>query len=353
MFACGGGDDGGGGGGSSGGGGGPSSQYAYVANFDSGNVSIFGADNNGVLTTKGIVPAGNHPHIITVDPQGRFVYVANRDSNFLSGYVIDRATGGLTPVPPATLTVGNEVQASAFDSIGRFLYVVVGMGPSTIRSFAVNSDGTLAAVGSALSAGTHAHNLTVDPSNKFVYVAAEASNEILAYAIQPNGSLASVGSVPGSGAGPNAVTVVSSFAYVANRGGLVQNFNVNQSTGALTPNATQPTVSAGTLTHAITSDNPNSNFMYAANINSNDVSAYRINKTTGVLAPVTGSPFVTGSSPEGLTTSRDGFLYTANFGANNITRFVINQTTGELTQRQEFANAAGAAAPIGIAVTNF
>ncbi len=353
---CGGGDDNGGGGGGGSSGGGAASQFAYVANWDSNNVSMFGVDANGALSPIGIVPAGSHPHVIAVDPRGRFVYVANHDSDFLSGYTIDRNTGALTPIVSPSLIVGANTHAPAFDSQGRFMYVIHGPTsgtPADIHSYTVNNDGTLTQIGTPLPAGVHAHNLTVDPTDKFVYVAGETSNETLAYAIQPNGGLASIGTVFGSGGGPDAVAVVSTFAYVANRGGLVQNFNINPTTGALTPNATQPTVSAGTLTHAITSDNPNSNFIYAANISSNDVSAYSINKANGVLTPLAGSPFATGASPEGIAPARGGFLYTANFGANNITRFVINQTTGELTQRQEFANATGGAAPIGIAVTNF
>jgi len=354
LFACGGGDDnGGGGGGGSSGGGATSNQFAYVANFDSNNVSIFGADANGALTSKGTVPAGSHPHMVTVDPQGRFVYVSNQDSDFLSGYRIDRSTGALTAVP-GTLTVGPQTNAATFDSQGRFLYVINGLAASSIRAFTVNGDGTLTAVGTALPAGSRAHNVTVDPTNKFVFVASEDSNDTHWYTIQPDGSLAAGGSIAGSGGGADAVAAVSTFAYVANRGGLVQNFSVNQSTGALTPVASQPTISSGTTTHAITSDTPNHNFVYALNINSSNVNAYRVDKTTGALTAVTGQPFPTiGTNPEGIASSKDGFLYTANFATNNITRFLINNSTGELTQGQTFQNPAGATGPISIAVTGF
>lgn len=357
IVGCGGGDDNGGGSGGGSSGGGASTQFAYVANFDSNNVSIFGIDANGALSSKGVVAAGVRPHMITVDPKGRFVYVANHDSNFLSGYVINKTTGDLTPVSSPTLTVGDNVHASAFDSQGRFLYVINGVdpAPSAIHAFTVNNDGTLTVIGTPLPAGVHAHNLTVDPTDKFVFVAAEVSNETIAYAIQPNGSLVQAASVQGSGGGVDAVAAVASFAYSANRGGLVQNFSVNQSTGALTPVAAQPTISSGTTTHAVATDLPNRNFLYAANINSSDISAYRIDKTSGTLAAITpGSPFgALGTEPEGLAASSGGFLYSANHGSNNITRFVINPNTGELTQGQVFPNATDATGPIAIAVTNF
>jgi 6-phosphogluconolactonase len=41
-------------------------------------------------------PAGDEPVSITVDPTGKFVYVANYGSNNVSAYTINPATGALT-----------------------------------------------------------------------------------------------------------------------------------------------------------------------------------------------------------------------------------------------------------------
>lgn len=42
------------------------------------------------------LPAGIGSISVAVDPTGRFAYVANRNSNNISGYTIDSITGGLT-----------------------------------------------------------------------------------------------------------------------------------------------------------------------------------------------------------------------------------------------------------------
>src|SRR5262245_34448436 len=51
-------------------------------------------------------------------------------------------------------------------------------------------------------------------------------------------------------------------------------------------------------------------FVYTANLESNDISAFKLNIFTGALTPVPGSPFTTGWEPRRLTLDRNGrFLY--------------------------------------------
>lgn len=77
------------------------------------------------------------------------------------------------------------------------------------------------------------------------------------------------------------------------------------------------------------------NFVYASNAVSNDVSVFKINKQTGVLTLVEGSPFAIDGTSDGaiaLGVTPDGrFLMAANFGSNNITVFRIAKN-GRLTQ---------------------
>ena len=45
---------------------------------------------------------------------------------------------------------------------------------------------------------------------------------------------------------------------------------------------------------------PSGQFAYVANDNSNDVSAYAVDATTGVLTPVGNSPFGAGNEPRSI-----------------------------------------------------
>ena len=91
----------------------PSGKFVYVANFSpdypdgAGAVTAYAINaTTGALTsTGGAVAAGLDPSSVSVDPSGRFVYVANQRSNDVSGYAIDANTGALTNI--GTLAVGS------------------------------------------------------------------------------------------------------------------------------------------------------------------------------------------------------------------------------------------------------
>jgi 6-phosphogluconolactonase (cycloisomerase 2 family) len=115
--------------------------------------------------------------------------------------------------------------------------------------------GTLAALsGSPLSTGSSPESLAIDPAGRFLYAAnVTGANEVTSFSITPsNGMLTAVSSV-GSGTFPLNIVV-----------------------------------------------DPAGQFAYAANQNSNNVSVYSINATTGALTQVPGSPFAAGVNPRGV-----------------------------------------------------
>jgi YVTN family beta-propeller protein len=92
----------------------PSGKFVYVANFSpdypdgAGAVTAYAINaTTGALTsTGGAVAAGLDPSSVSVDPSGKFVYVANQRSNDVSGYAIDANTGALSNI--GTLAVGSS-----------------------------------------------------------------------------------------------------------------------------------------------------------------------------------------------------------------------------------------------------
>ena len=192
VAACGGGVGGGGSGSDTGQ---PSSRvarFAYVANFNAKDVSAYTISAaTGALTR---IPcefgggdcigtdfaAGTGPVSVTVNPLGKFAYVANQTSNDVSAYTINAVTGALTRIP-----------------------CVVGVGVSC------NFNGDFLA-------GTVPASVTVDPSGKFAYVANFNSKDVSAYTINAaTGALTQIpcaefagciGSNFQAGTGPRAVT---------------------------------------------------------------------------------------------------------------------------------------------------
>ncbi len=93
-----------------------------------------------------------------------------------------------------------------------------------------------------------------------------------------------------------------------------------------------------------------SNFLYAGNSGSNNVSAFSIDPVTGVLTSVPGSPFATGGVDDGngmslTTTPDDRFLIVANGSSMTISVFSI-AANGALTPVAGSPFASGAAGPL-------
>jgi 6-phosphogluconolactonase len=84
-----------------------------------------------------------------------------------------------------------------------------------------------------------------------------------------------------------------------------------------------------------------SQFLYQTNTFSDNVSAYKMNASTGALTPVPGSPFATGHGPQAISADPTGsFLYVLNDGfigasgndIGSISAYTINAASGALTE---------------------
>ncbi len=302
----------------------PSGRFIYVVNYcdtddcvpGTGNVSAY-TINSATGALRAVVgspyEAGNQPDSITVEPSGRFVYVANY-GGAVSAYAINSSTGALRAIAGSPFAAGSFPNSVTVDPSGRFAYVA-NSGDNTVSAYAINSStGALRAVaGSPFAAGGGPYSVTVDPSGRFAYVAnqCDASNDcsagtVSAYIINSSsGALHAVtGSPFAAGARPQSVTVHPSgrFAYVANGcidlsncKGTVSAFALDNSTGALHAIAGSP-FAAGFYPNSVTVD-PSGRFAYAPNYWDDTVSVYSINGSTGVLHAVAGSPYPTGNFP--------------------------------------------------------
>ncbi len=165
-----------------------------------------------------------------------------------------------------------------------------------------------------------------------------------------------------AGANPSVITFNSStggeFAYVTNAGSNnVSAYTINLTTGALTAIAGSPFAgrcqsSWSVITFNLTSSG---NFAYVANQNSNNVSAYSVDATTGALTAIAGSPFAAGANPSvvNIRSSATGFFaYVANQNSNNVSAYSVDATTGALLYGHRWRSPFAVTAPIpsGIAV---
>src|SRR5262245_5502439 len=89
--------------------------------------------------------------------------------------------------------------------------------------------------------------------------------------------------------------------------------------GGGTPGQTQPPPAA---TH----------FAYVSNADSNTITAYSVDSATGLLKPISGSPFAGLNGPLGLALSPNSdLLAVGNFNVGGISVFKVNKATGALS----------------------
>src|SRR5579863_5098338 len=165
----------------------PSGKYVFALNGLGMSISTYNVDPiGGGLTdastlTPPIGPVSNMgatvpvvPYQGTLDPTGRFLYVADANDNEVTAFSVNTANGGLTQIG-AAVTVGTTPTMVLTDRTGSFLYVI-NNGDSTVSGFSINpATGALTALTTVpafpVNTGTSPFIGTIDPSNKYLYVA--------------------------------------------------------------------------------------------------------------------------------------------------------------------------------------
>ena len=271
---------------------------------------------------------------------GPLCTLANNTNCYLAAGGAEIGTADVNPsLYPSTLNGLNL--ASAVMTSGSVTLVGTSngsQGTGNVSGYVVDSTtGALSPVaGSPFAAGTLPSSIAVDPSNKFIYVANQGSNNVSAYTLDSTtGALTAVSGSPfTAGASPHSVVVDPSgkFAYVVNEcqtsapqcygNGSVSAYAINRNTGALTSVPGSP-FAAGAYAFSAAID-PSGKFAYVENacstnvnsgcIGNGNVSAYTINSITGGLTPVPGSPFAAGVTPDWVAVDPSGkFAYVADY----------------------------------------
>jgi DNA-binding beta-propeller fold protein YncE len=325
-------------------------EFAYLANDDSTILTYLIDLFNGGFTHKGTAIAGTLPTSIAVDPLGQFAYVANAYDGTIDGtistYTIDSSSGVLNPTCgssplPLCPSTGKSPTAVTVDPSGKFVYVA-NMGDSTISAYSIGSTGALTAIGNpnTIGTGTLPTSIAVDPLGQFAYVANMGNSTISAYSIGSTGALTAIGNpnTIGTGTLPTSIAVdpLGQFAYVANEGSnSISIYTIDPTYGTLAASAT-PTVTVGNNpTSVVTVLVGSSEFAYVTNMGNSTISAYSIG-STGALTAIGGSPFTaypTGTSayPTSITIDPSRkFAYVINAGDGSIWAYPINQSIGAL-----------------------
>lgn len=320
--------------------------FAFVSNSGAGTVSAFAVSTNGSLSAVAGAPftAGAGAEFMAFDSVHKFLFVNNQNANSISAFSVNTSTGMLTPVMGSPVATGNRPTGVAVDPMGKFVFVG-NQNDSSISVFSINaSNGALSPIaGSPFTGIASPFGVAVSPSGAFLFVNnftdgnGTGANAVSTFQIAANGALTLVGSAnstsnPSGISAPIGLVTDGRFVFVADHmAEAVVPFNVNASSGALSPASSlpAPAASCGTSCHhnplRLTIDSMD-RFIYWTNVQAGTVASFSINNN-GSLSAV--SEVATGQHPFGLALDPGGsFLFVANKMDNSISAFTVNSTTG-------------------------
>lgn len=289
----------------------PSGRFLYV--IVEGGINAYSVGSGGSLSLlsgspsappKGAIMMSPFPNSLTVNPQGTALYALYNSEDatsesFLSlvEFQLDSATGALTAVPNV-MAWGTDSGAPTFDPSGQFMYDLAGITTvtgSAIEGFSINSSsGTIQPIVNspfAVSSVNQNSQVAIDPTGHFLYAPLTTKNAIAG-------------------------------------------FTRDLATGELTQMAGSPFVTDSSqsfwgISFCI---HPSGKFLYAFTEGDGMVSAFTIDSGSGVLSPVTGSPYPAQLPPAGGMIAVDpsgAYLYESTY-TNEFVIYDVNQTTGTL-----------------------
>ena len=276
----------------------PSKKFLYAINSDSNSISIFSVASDGSLNLAA-QPTPTHPgpNAALLDPTGAYLLVTNNIEGDISVYSIDSSSGALSEVAGSPFPANNDPTQMVFKRDGQFLYVTnpnIGM----VSAFAFSSGVLTPVQGSPVFSGAGAISAAVDTSDRFLYVTNPSANNLPPYN-------ETIGNISG--------------------------FNIDQTTGALTPMLGSPFAPLnGTVGPTTVLADPSGKFVYAiAPGSSYSIWCFTINAENGQLVSATGSPFSLAAGGLFALFDQVGhYFYIGSQTANGIEGYTYNPSTG-------------------------
>jgi 6-phosphogluconolactonase len=329
-----------------------------VSNFSiGGTVSGIDAGQSAILHDNG----GDD---LTVSANGAFAFVTTIASGGAYAVTVTAPAGKTCTVTGGSGTVSATVTNVAVACVwNATFFFVANSGADSISEFSIDAiSGALLSVGPpvAVDRGPTAIGSTIDAryfANRYLYVSNSRSNDVSAFAVDAvSGALTAVSGSPfAAGTSPGAIAVFATTAcssrggapchtlehlYVANSGSdTVSAYQIDKSTGVLTPLATYSTgtgPSAMAVGGYVGPSAPFTPFLYIANTGgSHDISAFLVDGLSGSLNPVAGSPFASNGNVSSLA-----------FGLGDVFQYPPGTSGGAAKGLLYAANASGSTASI-------
>lgn len=310
--------------------------------------------SEGTMKELQTVNEGSSPGFLALSPDKKFLYsiygkgTLDDGNGALMSFALDPFTGFLKKLNEQS--VGGKGPAHvSIDPLGRFAYVA-NYGDASVTVFPINSDGTLAKAsdyvkhtGSSINpqrqVRPHPHSSIPSADGRFLYVSDLGIDKIMIYQVMDAGKLkpaqvpyADV--IPGSGPRHFKIHKNGKFAYsVDELSNTIVGFKVNKKTGALTMIERLSMLPADFKEVSYASDvhfSPDQKFIYASNRGHESLVIFKVNSKNGRLTLVGHEP-TGGKHPRNFMIDDEGkFAMVGNTNTDNVVIFDRDIKSGKL-----------------------
>lgn len=318
---------------------GPPRLFAYVGSGD-GRIRVFTVDPaTGALTGTSEIDAGPSPSFLAFSPDLGHLYAVNEGSSELSAFSVDAGTGALGFLNRVPSNGSGPVHVTV-DAAGATVFAA-NYGGGTVTMIALADDGGLGATRATLYTGPNAHQLVLDPTNRYAFVPNLGADDLSQLTVDLVAGTIGENAVPrvsfANGAGPRHLVFHPSapFAYViAEDDDTVISLAWDATTGRLSPMGAVSTLPTGTSDPdsygAELAFGASGRFLYGTNRGHDSLVVYAVDSDTGALAWVADTP-TDGSWPRHFSITPAGdLLLVGNQFPDEIVAFRVDPVDGTL-----------------------
>ncbi len=311
--------------------------FAYYVNSGTIGTILDTSGNFGLIpnyTPPSYTLSGGYANMAIV--QKKWIYEPG--SLAVESYSIAKGTGYLSVISGQPFASPDDYKIFS-DPAGKFLFVT-GANNDEVTVFGIDqTTGFLTTVGSYPTGIGFAAQAATDGLGKFLYVTAgNLGSQVAVFSIGSNGALTSVGvlniSVAELKSEPTGKFMLGVTGNGANNGvgtdPHIYVYSVNQSTGLLTPVSGSPFVT--TYIPGNLAVHPSGNLVYAFNytvLGPSPMEGFQLNTTTGALTEVANSPFTSLTPYDGAFDQSGSFLFLHSIGSIAVSS--VSTSTGALT----------------------
>lgn len=311
----------------------------------------------GALAPVGIREGVRNSSYLAFDPARRFLFCVNEFKEYegkaggaVSAFALDPETGALRHVNTRS-SHGPDPCHLVVDATGRFV-LVANYSSGSVSVLPVGPDGALgeaccvvqhagSSVHPSRQTGPHAHAVTIDRANRYVFVSDLGLDRVMIYAfdartgsLTPNPHQPWVATSPGAGPRQLVMHPGGAFAYLINElASTITAYRYDAGTGSLAETQTLSSLPAGFSGQSTCAElqiAPSGRFLYGSNRGHDSIAIFAIDEAAGGLTAL-GHEGTQGHIPRNFDISPDGaFLAAANQVSNTVVMFRVDRETGLL-----------------------